>query len=502
MKTNRSRSFEALVAELQPLRVAGSGQPCVCGLHHDSRQVRPGDLFFAIPGLHTDGARYIDQALAKGAVAVVAALPLELPVPCLQVANVRLALCQAAAWFHDFPSRDLKLVGVSGTNGKTTTCYLIKALLDAGIGPTGLLGTIANHIGDAVLPSHCTTPDPLELFPLLRQMVDSELEMAVMEVSSHALAQDRVSACRFDTAIFTNLTHDHLDFHGSLDHYKEAKGRLFRALIDGRSRKIINRDDAFGRELIATSAYPDRILSYALEEGADLWADDLAPEATGTTCTFHWGSRQLRLRLPLLGRFNVYNALAASTCALDSGMELESIAEVLEGFPGVPGRLQPLVCGQPFRVYIDYAHTPDGLEQVLRTLRPLCGGRLLTLFGCTGDRDRSKRPLMGAIAARWSDFVCLTSDDPHNENPASIIREIEGGVLAAGRQPGRDYLVEPDRGAAIAAILELAQPNDMVLLAGKGHEAVQIVGDRPVAFSDLVTSQALLQARYARCCAC
>ena len=458
MNPIRSRSFEALVAELQPLQVSGSGQPFICGLQHDSRKVQPGDVFFAIPGLHTDGARYVDEAIAKGAVAVVATLPLHRSVPCIQVANVRLALGQAAAWFHDYPSRDLKLVGVSGTNGKTTTCYLIKALLDQAGVSTGLIGTVANHIGSEVLPSRCTTPDPLELYPLLRRMVDAGVEQAVMEVSSHALAQDRVTACRFDTAIFTNLSHDHLDFHGSLDHYKEAKGRLFRALIDGRSRKIVNRDDAFGRELIATSAYPDRILTYGLEAGADLWADALVPEATGTRFTLCRGTQRYPVRLPLLGRFNVSNALAAITCALDGGLELETIAATLERFPGIPGRLQPVACGQPFQVFVDYAHTPDGMEQVLRTLRPLCGGRLLTLFGCTGDRDRGKRPIMGEIAARWSDLVCLTSDDPHNENPASIIREIENGVKGAGKRAGRDYLVEVDRFAAIAATSSWPHP--------------------------------------------
>jgi UDP-N-acetylmuramoyl-L-alanyl-D-glutamate--2,6-diaminopimelate ligase len=493
-----ARALDGLIGALQPLQVAGTSRPVVQGIQHDSRLVRPGDVFVAIPGLTTDGAVHVEQALHNGAVAVVSDKGLHLGVPCIQVTNPRLSLAQAAAWFYGYPSRRLKLTGVTGTNGKTTTCYLIRSILDRMGGTTGLIGTIVNCLGAQQLPSRYTTPESPELQLLLAKMVAMGTDRAVMEVSSHALAQERVACCRFDTVIFTNLTHDHLDFHKSLDNYKGAKAKLFHVLVDDSSRRIINLDDEFGRELLARTGSVARTTTYGLTPEADLYADDIELGFDGTVFTLHVGQEERRLNLPLIGLFNVYNALAAAACGLSVGAEMDLIAEVLEGFPGIPGRLQRVDCGQPFTVFVDYAHTPDGLEQVLKALRPLAAGRLLTVFGCTGDRDTAKRPVMGEIAARWSDFVCITSDDPHTENPAGILGEIEQGVLSQGKRPGSDYLLEIDRSSAIEAALWMAAPGDIVLIAGKGHEAVQVFKDRVVEYSDERTARGVLAAIMTR----
>ena len=486
-----ARSLCGLIEVLRPQHVVGSERPCVRGISHDSRLVQPGDVFVAIAGLHTDGARHVDEALARGAVAVVSERPLELGVTCLQVEHPRLALSAASAWFYDYPSRRLKLAGVTGTNGKTTTCYLIKAIFDRAGTTSGLIGSVANCIGPQRLPSHYTTPDPPELHSLLARIAAAGAERAVMEVSSHALAQDRVASCCFDTVIFTNLTHDHLDFHKNLANYKDAKGKLFRALADENTLKIINQDDPYGRELIGGASGP--VTTYGLSAGADIRADDIELGAGGAVFTLQAKGIRRQLTLPLIGLFNVSNALAAVAYALNAGVDLDLIAEALAGFAGVPGRQQPIDCGQPFSVYVDYAHTPDGLDQVLKTMRALTGGRLLTVFGCTGDRDISKRPIMGEIAARWSDFIFITSDDPHNENPIEIIEEIEQGVLHEGRRLGSDYLPEVDRAKAIESALCMAAPGDMVLIAGKGHESVQIFKDQIVPYSDERTAREILE---------
>lgn len=486
------RSLDGLIEILRPLKVTGSGRPYVGGINHDSRSVKPGDVFVAIAGLHTDGARHVDEALSRGAIAVVSEKPLELAVPCLQVECSRPALSEAAAWFHGYPSRHLKLTGVTGTNGKTTTCYLIKSILDHVGVSTGLIGSVANCIGSRRLPSHYTTPDPPELHSLLAEMVAARTERAVMEVSSHALAQERVASCRFDAVIFTNLTHDHLDFHKNFDNYKSAKGKLFRALADENTRKIINYDDPFGRELISGAG--GAVITYGFGVGADIRAEDVELGANGAVFTLCAQGLCRRLTLPLLGAFNVYNALAAIAFALSAGVGLDPIAEALAGFPGVPGRQQPIVCGQPFSVYVDYAHTPDGLDQVLKAMRAVTRSRLLTVFGCTGDRDVGKRPIMGEIAARWSDFIFITSDDPHNENPSVIIDEIARGVSQAGRHFGADYLLEVDRAKAIEAALCMAAPGDVVLIAGKGHETYQEVAGVKRPFDDLAVAREALEA--------
>jgi UDP-N-acetylmuramoyl-L-alanyl-D-glutamate--2,6-diaminopimelate ligase len=478
------KPLASLIDALQPLEVTGNADRTVQGIQQDSRRVRPGDVFVAVSGLQTDGAAYIGEALSRGAVAVISDRPLALPVPCLRVEGARLALSRAAAWFHDYPNRHLNLIGVTGTNGKTSTCFMIKAILDRIEGPTGLIGSVVNCIGDRHVGARYTTPDPVELFSLFARMVAAGVKRTVMEVSSHALAQDRVAGCRFDAVIFTNLSHDHLDFHGTLANYKEAKAKLFQTLVGENSRKIINRDDDFGRVLIERIVSGRKAVTYGLDPGADLFADNIAADFFGTGLTLCHGRFRRRIRLPLIGRFNVYNALAAAAYGLSLGADMDLIVEALEGFAGVPGRLQRIDCGQPFTVFVDYAHTPDGLNQVLTALRGVADGRLLTVFGCTGDRDTAKRPVMGEVAARWSDFICITSDDPHNEDPVMIIRQVERGVRRQGKRPGSDYLTEVDRTRAIEAALGMAEPGDVVLLAGKGHERVQIFKDREVEYSD------------------
>jgi len=485
-----TRSLSTLIDVLRPSEVTGNDRPEILGVSHDSRLVEPGDLFVAIAGLHTDGVRHIDQALARGASAVVSERALVASVPCLRVANARTALGEASAWFYGDPSRLLKLIGVTGTNGKTTTCYLIKAILERAGVTTGLIGSVENYVGTRRLPSRYTTPDPPELHSLLAKMVASGGQRSVMEVSSHALAQDRVASCQFDTVIFTNLTHDHLDFHKSFENYRDAKGKLFAELVEESTRRIINCDDSYGRELISKAH--SSLITYGLHKDADVRAENITAGMSETAFTVNARGDCHRFTLPLIGLFNVSNALAAIAYGLSAGVSLDVIAEAFATFPGVPGRQQPIDCGQAFSVFIDYAHTPDGLDQMLRAMRALTKGKLLTVFGCTGDRDVSKRPVMGEIAARWSDFVFVTSDDPHNENPGQIIEQIEQGILHRDKRFGSDYLLEADRARAVEAALCMAEPGDVVLIAGKGHESVQIFKNQIVSYSDERTVREIL----------
>ncbi|MDN5344231.1 MAG: UDP-N-acetylmuramoyl-L-alanyl-D-glutamate--2,6-diaminopimelate ligase [Clostridia bacterium] len=472
----------------------GDQQVALAGLHYDSRRVGPGFLFVAIKGFQTDGHLYIKDAVARGAVAVVLEdmVPLPPGVAWARVQDSRRALGLLAARFYGYPSRRLRLMGVTGTNGKTTTTHLIQAVLEGAGRPTGCLGTIGNRLGDQVLPAERTTPEALDLQALLHQLVGLGATGAVMEVSSHALALHRLAGAEFDVAVFTNLTQDHLDFHRDMEAYFACKARLFqdlgRGVKAGRQYAVINGDDPWGRRLPALTRVP--VITYGCSPGCQVRARDINLVAGGATCRVSWPRGEAELRLRITGRFNIYNALAAFTVALEEGLDPQQALNTLGAIRGVPGRLERVDQGQPFTVVVDYAHTPDGLENVLATARQVTGGRLITVFGCGGNRDRGKRPLMGQVAARLSDYCIITSDNPRDEEPEAIIADILPGVEQV---PGALYRVLPDRRQAIAAALAEAQSGDMVVIAGKGHETYQIVKGQTLPFDDRRVAREELQ---------
>jgi UDP-N-acetylmuramoyl-L-alanyl-D-glutamate--2,6-diaminopimelate ligase len=442
------------------------GDPVVTDVHLDSRRVTPGSLFCAVPGASTDGHDHAPAAVAAGAVALLVERPLGLGVPELVVADARIAAAPAAAEVHGHPSRRLRVVGVTGTNGKTTVTHLVRSVLDAGGRRSAVIGTLSGAR---------TTPEAPELQRRLAELADAGVDAVALEVSSHALALHRADALWVEVAVFTNLGRDHLDFHGTMEAYFQAKARLFEAGRSGRA--IVNTDDPYGRLLRDAAVIPTE--GYSLEE-----ADDLVVAVDHVELT--WEGR--RLRVPLGGRFNAANALAAAHVGRALGVEPDGIARGLAEVPRVPGRFEPVDVGQPFRVVVDYAHTPDGLAEVLATARGVAEGRVIVVFGCGGDRDRAKRPAMGEVAARLADRVVLTSDNPRSEDPLAIIEEARQGMRDTS---GLD--VEPDRRRAIATAVRLATAGDVVVIAGKGHETTQTIGDHVLEFDDRVVARDELQ---------
>ena len=455
----------------------------VSSLEYDSRRARPGSVFFALPGQKTDGTRFVPQAVELGAVAVISELPRPAGLPegiaWAQVGSARRALALAAANFYDHPAAALDLVGITGTNGKTTTAFLTDSILREAGRRCGLFGTVLYRTPKrAALATH-TTPESLDLLRLLAEVRDEGGSSAVLEVSSHALAQDRVWGLRFAAAVFTNLTRDHLDFHGTMENYFAAKRRLFEGAGSPAPRAgIVNFDDPYGRQLVGLA---ERTVTYGLTRGADVLAQSYRLTADGLEFIAQTPAGPIALRSRLVGRVNVQNILAATAAALALGVAPDAISRGIERMRSVPGRFERVEAGQPFLVAVDYAHTDDALARLAETARELrLPGRILLLFGAGGDRDRAKRPLMGHAAGRGADLVVVTSDNPRSENPRDIIAEILPGL----ERTGTPFLVEPDRASAIALILGKAQTGDVVLLAGKGHEAYQVLADRTIAFDD------------------
>ncbi len=481
-------TFAELCADLRG-EWTGSPEIPVTGLHYDSRQVAPGQVFVAIRGEQTDGNRFIPMALRRGAAGVISELtpPAGFTGVWLRVTQARRALAMAATCWYGYPSRRMSLLGITGTNGKTTTAYLCHSVLAAAGWVSGLFGTIEYRIGERVIPSPHTTPESLDLQALLAAVAEAvpagHPHAAVMEVSSHALALDRVWGCHFACAVFTNLTQDHLDFHGDMERYAQAKRRLFQGTGAGQPAcAVVNGDDHASQSMI--EGYTGRLWRYGLAEGADFRAADVRQDAAGLRFQLHGpGGWRAPVHSALSGRVNVYNILAAIAAGYALAVAPDTILAGIQALERVPGRFERIRAGQPFEVVVDYAHTPDALQNVLVLCRDLLrqssGGRLLTLFGCGGDRDRGKRPLMGRVAARGSDQVVITSDNPRREDPEAILDDILPGLQ------GVEYIREPDRQAAIAHILESARPGDLVLLAGKGHEKVQIIGDHVLPFDDV-----------------
>ena len=433
----------------------------------DTRAMRPGCLFVALPGYKTDGHKYIRQALEQGAAAVLCRTPPEGEGPWLVTPDPRAALAVVSANWFGHPAEQLTALAVTGTNGKTTTTYLLKAMLEGTLGAkVGLIGTNQNMIGEKSLPAHRTTPESWEIQQLLRDMVDAGCTHVVMEASSHALVLHRLDGIRFAAGIFTNLTQDHLDFHKTMEAYRDAKGLLFRQC----DTAVLNLDDEAGRYYAATAPCPVFTYSERRDE-ADLTAKNLRlfPQRVEFEAVTMEAIARVRLAIP--GGFTIYNALGALSCGVVLGLPLADCAHALASAHGVKGRVEVVPVPADFTVLIDYAHTPDALENVLTTVRDFTPGRVICLFGCGGDRDRSKRPQMGAVAGALADLAVVTSDNPRTEEPEAIIRDILAGMEEAHAQ----IQVEPDRRRAIGLALSLAQPGDTVVLAGKGHETYQEV---------------------------
>lgn len=475
----------------------GNPDVLVTDLTDDSRGVRPGALFVAVRGERVDGHQFVPRALNAGASALVtqqpwaevyegwdSALP---PVPAARVADSRRALGVLASRFFQTPSSHLAMIGVTGTNGKTTITYLCKEMLESAGRRVGLIGTVAYQIGSERLPASHTTPGAVELQRLLSRMVQAGLDSAVMEVSSHALALDRTSGCEFDVAIFTNLTQDHLDFHPDMEEYFQAKLRLFTGLAaygkkSRAKRAIVNVDDPRGLSVRDATRVP--VWTYSIEQSSDIRAENLRLSLDGSTFQAVTPAGRFTVQSRLVGQHNVYNLLAAIGVGLHEGLSTEEIARGLAAVADVPGRFERVEAGQDYTVIVDYAHTEDALSRLLTAATTLKTGRLITVFGCGGDRDRGKRPKMGRVAALHSDLVVLTSDNPRTEDPQGILSEVEAGIRAVSREAPFRYEVIADRRAAIEAAINAARSGDMVLIAGKGHEDYQIVGTTRLPFDD------------------
>lgn len=449
----------------------------VTGITHDSRYVRPKEIYVCLEGLRVDGHLYAGQAVDKGAVAVVASKPLVLPVPVIQVADTRHALSYLSDRYFSHPSSKLNIVGVTGTNGKTTTTHFIQSVYRAAGRKCAVIGTVGIKVGREYLPGGMTTPEAFDLHRTFQEMVGRQVPHIAMEVSSHSLTWKRVEHVQFSTAVFTNLSHDHLDFHKTMENYFLAKTHLFDLVKKekGRPRAIINGDDSYGRRLLGMVAAP--ALSFGMGEGVDVRARIAGKDMASTLLAVSYQGREFAMNVRLPGEFNAYNALAAAAVGLAEGIQDDVVAEGISALTTVPGRLEAVNFQQEYNIFIDFAHTPDGLEKVLQTLTAVPHRRVITVFGCPGDRDRAKRPVMGRIAELYSDVVVVTSDNPASEDPEAIIREIRAGMQTMP-------VVLPAREEAVRYALSVAQKGDIVLLAGKGHENYQLVGDKHVPYSD------------------
>lgn len=462
----------------------------VSDLQYDSRRVKPGDLFFAFRGQRVDARQFAPEAWARGAVAVVAEgpRPAHLDGPWIQVHDARRALAAACRRFYARTVEALTLVGITGTNGKTTTAFLVDSILRAAGLRTALIGTIEYTIAGQSQPAWNTTPESLDLYRIFEQLVKVGGTHVTMEVSSHALAQGRVHQLPIRVGVFTNLTQDHLDFHGTLEQYFQAKSLMFSGQeVPPLETAVLNRDDPWAHRL----NIPDqtRVVWYGVNRNTSLRGRIERIEPSGTKLAIRWNGKEVGLTTPLIGKPNAYNILAAFGVALSLEIPIEAIVQGIEQCPPVPGRLEPIRVGQPFLVVVDYAHTEDALRSLLETVRQITRGRVITVFGCGGDRDRTKRPLMGAAAAQGSDFVVVTSDNPRTEDPLRIINDILVGL----RRYDVRHRIEPDRRTAIRLALEEARAGDTVVIAGKGHETYQIIGDQKIPFDDRQVARELLR---------
>lgn len=484
--------LKTLLASIPVREIIGQPDRTVESIAYDSRRVQRNGCFVALRGEKSDGHDFVDQAIEKGAEVIVAErAEKHSRATCVVVENTRSALADLAATFYGFPARKLKMAGVTGTNGKTTTTFLIKHICEKAGLRCGLIGTVRYEIAERVLPAPRTTPESLDMEELLAQMLNAGCRAAAVEVSSHALAQDRTRGLEWDVAVFTNLTQDHLDFHGTLENYFDAKAKLFEQLRHQSKKSkavaVVNIDDRYGQKLLARINKQISVVTFGVGARADFRSSNYRHELGATTYQLDARGKSYLVRVPLIGRFNVANSMAALAAANALGLGLREAVLSLAKAPQVPGRLEIVPAKRQFQVFVDYAHSPDALLNVLKTLRELGPRRLIVVFGCGGDRDKQKRPLMGEVVDRQADFAIITSDNPRKENPDAIIAAVEKGFRSDR------FEKIPDRAEAIARAIEIAQPRDIVLIAGKGHENYQEFADHTVPFEDIQVARRAIE---------
>ncbi len=500
-----------LLEGVEVKKITGDSQREITGIAYHTRKVESGYLFAAIRGLESDGHRFIQDAIANGAAAVLVEEEAERSGgTTILVRNSRQALARASSNFYGNPSSRVKLIGVTGTNGKTTTTYLLESIFKEAGARVGVIGTINYRFGGNNLPAPNTTPESLDLQRMLWDMVSAGISHVVMEVSSHGLDLDRIFGCEFDAAVFTNFTQDHLDYHSTLEHYFASKKKLFSNILPMSPKAdrfaVTNRDDPRGEEIAAGTPVP--VIRYGLNSACDVSAEEVRLTFDGLSCRIRTPKGDFSIRSKLIGGFNLYNILAAVSVGMAMDVPLSFVKRGVEALEGVPGRFERIDNRKGINVIVDYAHTPDALERVLLGIRQVVegagSGKIVTVFGCGGDRDRTKRPLMGEIAGRWSDLAILTSDNPRTEDPLAIMAEVEHGfktIPIKRREPdsmepwrsGKEYLMIADRRKAIRVAIRLAQPSDTVLIAGKGHEDYQIIGRKKFPFDDRVEAKKALE---------
>lgn len=481
-------TIEQLVSVLNNVEVKGDVNKEIEFITHDSRRVRKNTLFVCICGTRVDGNKFIPQAIEAGACAIMTEKDVEVPadITVIKVPNMREAMELAVPYFYDYPGKKMRMIGVTGTNGKTSSTYMLRDILRKTGYKVGVIGTIKIMIEDEEMPIHNTTPDVIDLQEILDKMYKQNIDYVVMEVSSHALDMNRIAGCEYDTAMFTNLTQDHLDYHKTMENYALAKAKLFDSLsapnlVKSNKNAVINLDDELGSKTMIEHTKCN-LITYGIKNDAVLKAENVEIKASGASFDVKYKDDCVHFDLKVTGMFNVYNILGVIGVALAEKISFDIIKETLEAFEAVAGRFELVRQGQDFSVIVDYAHTPDGLENVLKTAREIAKKRLIVVFGCGGDRDRTKRPIMGRIAAQLADVVIATSDNPRTEDPEFILSEVEAGVLPALH--GNFHEKITDRKTAIFRAIELAQKDDIVLIAGKGHENYQILKTGTIHFDD------------------
>ena len=482
------KTLKDIISTLDVQQVQGDQNVSIQDITADSRAVKLNSLFIALDGATVDGHNYIDKAVAAGAVAVIVSKPVTVPddVCVITVSDTRQAMMVCVPYFFDYPANRMRMVGVTGTNGKTTTTHMIRHILKAQGHKVGVIGTVHIMIGDTSYPIHNTTPDVVDLQHILHQMVQENVEYCVMEVSSHALALGRVSGVEFDTAVFTNLTQDHLDFHKTFENYLAAKCKLFEQVsasdqVKDNKGAVINIDDSYGHRVMEKTTAPT--ITYSTLGKGTLNASDVHMSTKNSQYTVNYKGESYPVSMNTTGLFNVYNTLAAIGACLQEGISMEAIDTALKTFNSVPGRFELIEEGQDFAVVVDYAHTPDGLQNILETAKAIKENRIIIVFGCGGDRDATKRPIMGRIAAEYGDKIYVTSDNPRTEDPVQIVKDVEVGVKEALRD-GTSYEVIVDRREAINHAIHDAKAGDIVIIAGKGHENYQILKNETIHFDD------------------
>jgi UDP-N-acetylmuramoyl-L-alanyl-D-glutamate--2,6-diaminopimelate ligase len=497
-----TRTLTELVAGLPDATIVGDPETRITDVQYDSRLVIPGSLFAALRGGYVDGHTFIESAIDRGASAVLVDRDLDVPVPAIRVPDSRAALSPLAAEFFRHPSRQLKVVGITGTDGKTTTSFLTDAILSHAGTVTGIIGTVSVKIADRVVQHETrqTTPESLEIQRLLREMTDAGVEFAILEATSHGLAQHRLDDVRFEIGAVTNITHEHLEFHKTIDAYRAAKATLFDRVAESSGFAVINLDDPGARAVLPHAAGAKLTTYSCVERSADLFASDIEIGVQGTKFQLTYQGQRRAVFSPLIGQFNVENALAAIGISISAGLSIDQAAEGLATAPPIPGRMERVEEGQPFSVIVDYAHTPESLQKLLTLLRQLSPeSRIIAVSGSAGERDVPKRALQGGVSARLSDFSIFTNEDPRFEDAETIIEQIAEGAIAAGAKHGEDFLTIVDRADAIAEAVKRARPGDIVLLAGKGHERSIIWNGEKLPWNEPeVAAQALRQAGYSR----